>query len=216
MKSIIFIHGFLSSSLSMKYLAKYFDKNYNVYFFDYNSREYDDNTLKNLHLLISSITNNEIFIVAHSMGGLVIKNYLNTSYFDKRAVKVITIATPHNTSLCAQFIYSKFPKFFGNAKNSGLLTFLNSWNTSISLGCIAGLDKWRINANFFLIYLMLFKNKKQPNDGTIFIDEAFDKNSSDNIILPASHTGLLFNKKTAIQIENFLINNAFNFEEKTL
>lgn len=216
MKSIVFIHGFLSSSISMKYLANYFNKNYKIYFFDYNSREYDYHTLEQLHLFISSLPENEIFIVAHSMGGLVTKNYLNTSFFDKKISKVITIATPHNTSLCAQFIFSKFPKFLGHAKDSGLLTSLNSWNKSITLGCIAGLDKWRINANFFLIYLMIFRNKREPNDGTIFIHEALDSFSLDNIIIPASHTGLLFNNRTITHIENFLTHNTFNFEQKIL
>lgn len=225
-KAVVVLHGFMNKSFIMKYLGfKLNSSEYKVYYFGYNTRKYSDKTLMDLDKFISSLKESEVYLVGHSMGGLVIRNYLHSEsprpegldfslLTDKecqsyniisKIMAVVTIASPHYESITAHNVKKKFRGFLGNAGESGLTKELNEWSSEIPVGCIAGVNSSKISKNLFLF----FSDKKSLNDGTIFIEEALLKNSKDSIILKGSHTGLLFKKEVAMQTLYFLNNLKF-------
>lgn len=210
-KAVVVIHGFMNKSFIMKYLGfKFKSSEYKVYYFSYNARKYSDKTLNELDKLIASLKESEVYLVGHSMGGLVIRNYLHNKECQSHNVidkvkAVVTIASPHYESLTAHNIKKYFKSFLGNAGESGLTKELEHWSSEIPIGCIAGINSSKLNANFFLY----FSDKKLPSDGTVFIEEALLKNSKDSIVLKGSHTGLLFKKEVAMQTLYFLNNLQF-------
>lgn len=213
-KALLLIHGLFTNELVMKYLEKKFvDKNYKVYQFNYNSFKYSEKTLKAFHnylCYIKSENVKEISIIGHSLGGLLARNYIHT--FNDYPVEIkslVTIGTPHNQSQCAQNVMNSiFKNFLGSSGDSGLTIRLSPWTSSIPLGCIAGKHTSVIGANFFL----LNKRNLGDNDGTVFVEEAILENCQDNIVLPGSHTGLLFKPYVFEQCLNFVEKNKFNKE----
>lgn len=208
-KAVVLIHGFMNNSLVMRYLGSKINvEEYNVYYFDYKTRKYSEKTLDNLNVIIEKIEESEIYLVGHSMGGLVIRNYINNAKFKDNLFKikrVVTVATPHNQSITAHKINKTFKGFLGTAGEAGLTKEVSEWNKSIPLGCIAGVYKSKWNANLFLV----FNNVQTPSDGTVFLNEAILENCNDSIVIEGSHTGLLFQKNVAKQIVNYLNNGKF-------
>lgn len=213
-KAIVLIHGLLANGVTMKYLEKDMkNAGYDVYIFNYNSINYSSNTISQLHALLNAIKNEQIFLVGHSMGGLIARNYVHSNHLkDINKIKgIITIATPHNQSLAAHAVSkSIFGKFFGTAGMSGLTKQMPEWNIDIPIGCIAGHSTSKLSLNLFI----LLTKKKGSHDGTVFIDEAILEKCSDSIVIQASHTGLLFKKEVSSQCLYFLENNKFLKEEK--
>lgn len=211
-KTVILIHGFMSGAYMMRYMETQIIKaGYEVYKFNYKSNKYTVNTLNELHKLIETLEGREIFLIGHSMGGLVARNYLHYYEYNKvpnnSTIKaLITIATPHNQSLSAHAISnSMFKKLFGTAGDSGLTKEIPEWNTDIPIGCIAGKSTSKLSANLFLPK----HNKEEINDGTIFLTEALLANCNDKIIIQGSHTGLIFKKEVATQCLYFLEHKEF-------
>lgn len=209
-KAIVLIHGLMTNSFIMRYVEKeMLNAGYKVYKFDYKSHKYSLNTLNDLHTLIASIKEDQIYLIGHSMGGLIARNYVSHYQHTTQnsTIKgVVTIATPHNQSLSAhRFEKSIFKKLFGTAGDSGLTKELPGWNTDIPIGCIAGLSNSILSANLF----MVLTKKKAPSDGTVFLDEAILNNCTDQGILNGSHTGLLFKKELVNQCIHFIEKNRF-------
>lgn len=209
-KAVVLLHGFMNNSLVMTYLgSKISAEGYKVYHFNYRTRHYSEKTLEDLDNLISKVSENEIYLVGHSMGGLVIRNYVHQKKFKDKMSKikgVVTVATPHNQSLTAHKINKTLKGFLGTAGDAGLTKDIGKWTSAIPIGCIAGLYKAKWNANLFLI----FHKMKKPNDGTVFLEEAIVENCHDSVIIEGSHTGLLFQKNVAKQIINYLENAKFD------
>lgn len=211
-KTVILLHGFMSNAYMMKYMEKQIIKaGYDVHSFNYKSNKYTENTLIELHKLIESLENKEIYLIGHSMGGLVARNYLHHYEYNKipsnsKIKALITIATPHNQSLSAHAISkSIFKKIFGTAGDSGLTKILPEWKTDIPIGCIAGISTSKLSKNLFLPK----HTKEQINDGTIFLNEALLDNCNDKVIIKGSHTGLILKKEVVSQCIYFLKNLKF-------
>lgn len=205
-KAIILLHGFMNNALVMTYLgANFKSKGYKVYHFNYNTRHYCEETLNKLDQLVSSLKESQLYLVGHSMGGLVIRNYLhdtkykaNTNYHKIKAV--VTIASPHYQSVTAHNINKTLKGLLGTAGEVGLTRKLEEWHCGIAVGCMAGVYSSKLNANFFL----LLNKNKSPSDGTVYVEEAILKTCTDSINIEGSHTGLLFKKEVANQVIHFL------------
>lgn len=208
-KAVVLIHGLLARSYVMRFMKKQMiAAGYEVYVFDYVSRRYSDNTLNDLHNLISTVKEKEVYLVGHSMGGLVGRNYLHQ--YENNIKALITIATPHNQSICAHNAHKRFKRFLGTAGNSGLITQIPEWSANAAIGCIAGKSRAILYKNFFLI----FHKNKSESDGTVYLKEAILDNCHDSIIVKGAHTALLFNKEVVNQCIHFIQNQSFNKQEK--
>lgn len=212
-KAVVLIHGLMTNAFIMRTLRRHMrTANFNVYLFGYKSHRYSAQTLSDLHALVQTIGDDEIYFVGHSMGGLVARNYMST-YSNPQFRGLVTIATPHNQSLSAHALsQSVFRRFIGTAGDSGLTKDLPTWVGTVPMGCIAGLSTSRLSNNLFL----LLTRRKAPSDGTVFLDEAIAVNCGDHIAMNGSHTGLLFKKEVARQCIHFFENNKFASVAQTI
>lgn len=208
-KKVVLLHGLMTNSLIMKFIEKKLtDEGHQVYQFDYQSVKYSEKTLDKLHeFLQNTIHEGDVYFIAHSMGGLVLRNYFHHYKDEIKSITikgVITIATPHKQSVCAHNIVKlKLGRFLGTSILSGLTIDAPEWQKHIPIGCIAGLSASKLTANFFVFF------DSRQGDGTVFLEEAILDNCHDKVIIPGSHTGLLFKPEVVNQCLHFLEFNQF-------
>lgn len=75
-------------------IVEYLDQNYNLKVFTYDWRLSNEQTVQKLEQTITNTGASKVYIVAHSMGGLVANRYITKGNASKIA-KLVTIATPY-------------------------------------------------------------------------------------------------------------------------
>ena len=206
---VILIHGLHMHAWAMRPLAKKLTKlGYECHRFGYFSVAHNlANHSRRLHRWL---TKHEkagvpIYLVGHSLGGLVIRDFLQR-YPQWQITCCVTLGTPHNGSISANNIVKILPKFVGRSYLQGLDGNVPALKDTVQLGSIAGVRSVGLGK------VVLPRNRElaklephlQPNDGTVFVHETQLAAAKDHIIVNASHTGLLINDEVAIQIHHFL------------
>jgi hypothetical protein len=203
--SILFIHGLFMNGMDMSLLRYRFKKSgYNTFQFSYKSTQHTP--LENAHKLsefICSIQSGKIHVVCHSLGGLVLRHYLNL-YPAKNLGNIVMLGTPNKASIFAyKLLELKIgKKLLGKSIVNGLTGKLPKWDNKYKLGIIAG--------NFRLVYRLISPIIKSANDGIVSVEETKLDGSIDHITLKLSHTfGLLFSIKAFQQTKYFLEHSSF-------
>lgn len=147
-----------------------------------------------------------ISFVGFSMGGLILRAYLN-KYKLPNLAKVIMIATPNKGSEVADFLKENklYKKFFGpagrqlttNQKNHPTLF----GETYYECGIIAG------NLPLDFCYPIMRKN---PNDGKVSVNSTKIYNMKDHIVIKATHWYMPKSRKVWKQVLHFLRYSKFN------
>lgn len=210
---VILLHGLHMHAWAMKPLANYLKKQqFSTYCFGYYSMWQDlPSHSKRLNQWLSQhfSMDTPLYLVGHSLGGLVIRDFLHR-YPDWQVQRCVTLGTPHNGSLSADTTMKLIPSFIGRSYVAGLDGNVPVLRDDVPLGSIAG------NFSAGLGRLVLPKNpiKKQlsnnpflesnDNDGTVYVYETWLDNLADHCLLPVSHTGMLVNSQVAKQVEHFL------------
>lgn len=143
--------------------------------------------------------------VGHSMGGLIIEDYLQQHRPDNLGY-VVMIGTPHHGSEMADALYQQawYQWLFGPAGQE-LTTFARQkwagYKADYPLGSIAGTRHpfyWPANQYFY-----------GPHDGRVSVSSTQILGMQDHICLPCDHTTLPFMPKTSHQVSAFLKNGFF-------
>jgi len=206
MKEVIIVHGFLMNSLVMKVIGKRFKaKGWKVHYFNYDSTFFEkETTLSELKKLVDNIKGDDLYFVGHSMGGLVIRQFIhdNPSVRHKR---VVTLGTPHNKSTFANLVSeSLLNELFGINGEAGLIADLKEWDSETEIGSIAGSKPFGLFSVFsFLAPKKTEKEHLLPHDGTILVKETQLEGQEDHIVLNVSHTGLVYSKEAFEQTIHF-------------
>lgn len=201
MKTVILIHGLFMNPLCFFFMKKELTKNenLNIQTFQYDSVSFNDNVLTNLHNLIEKVSNNdEITILAHSMGGLVTRLYLN-KYKPERKIKVITLGTPHQGSLVAKKINRIFllGSILGSATEAGLTKEIPDWDGNYPLISIAGVKNFGITG-------ILAPENEDLSDGTVFLKETILPKGEHLIFNDCHHFELLTSKNAISKIKELI------------
>lgn len=216
-KSLILVHGLFMNKAVMLYMSKQFSKmGYKVHIFGYTTTRYSESTLKDLVKLIKSIPHEDsLYLIGHSMGGLIIRNtfqkYYNKLNFPFKDIAIVTIGTPHYGSHLGTFLHNSFiKKIFGSSGQAGILkhVILDPWNININIGCIAGTHHLGLN-HIFSKYIFNKTKLNTKSDGTVFVEEAILENCTDSIIIKGHHTGLIYSKEVVQLCDNFFKNQKF-------
>lgn len=205
-QSIILIHGLFMNSLVMKFMESQFKNlGYHVYQFPYRTIRYSDATLEDLDSLVRTIHSDKLYIVGHSMGGLVARIYIDKYHHKShKDISVVTVGTPHHTSRLGKYLHNSIiGRMFGSSGRSGIVSKLPAWNNKVPMGCIAGVFPVGLNSVFKGV------GHTALSDGTVFLDEAIIDNCSDSVVLKSSHTGLIYNKDVVSQCHHFFQNKRF-------
>lgn len=205
--AVVFVHGLFMHPVVMKYLEHELKKcSFKTYQFGYKSRHYNNGTLEKLLSLVKEIKERKCCFVGHSMGGLVLKNFLikNRDFLKEKFedLKFLTLGTPHKGSTVARFIgKTKLRFFLGSSGESGLIKEAPDWSLKeFKFGCICGTKA--------LGLLRVFG--AQPSDGIVFFEESKDEFADDIVSMKVSHTTMLYSKRVAHQIVFFARHGQFD------
>lgn len=145
----------------------------------------------------------EMHFVGHSLGGIVILRALEMAT-DLPPGRAVLLGTPLQGSRAALGV-SRLP--FGKT----MLGFAvqeecveptpREWKGSREVGVIAGSMGMGLGR--------LFANLNTDHDGTVLVEETRLPGSKDHIVLPTSHTGMLFSAEVAEQAACFLRDGKF-------
>lgn len=206
-KLIILIHGLFMNKFSMKYFEYQFKKlGYQVEIFHYSTYWFSENiTFQKLRHVIEKYEGYKIYLIGHSMGGLIARAYIQNYHYHQKIHKIITIGTPHYGSAIAKYLYhTSFRFILGKSGNLGLVKELPAWNEYCEIGCIAGISNIGIHSFF-----KKFHKKDGLNDGNVLVEEALLKNSTDNTTVKSSHSKLIFSKKVIEKCHQFIEKSRF-------
>jgi pimeloyl-ACP methyl ester carboxylesterase len=149
----------------------------------------------------------QLHFVGHSLGGLVILRALQVTA-DLPPGRAVLLGTPLQGSRAAQGMARLLP--FGKAllgaaiREECIEWSPRQWSGPRDIGVIAGSMGFGLGR--------LFAQFDADHDGTVMVAETRLPGAKDHIVLPTSHTGLVFSAEVARQTGYFLRNGMFKRE----
>ena len=156
-----------------------------------------------LGALLAALNAPVIHLAGHSLGGLVILRLL----LDKPDLppgRVVLFGTPYTGSYAARRLvgHAATRWLLGNSYEGGLRGNGPSWQGGRELGVIAGSRSLGLG--------WLAPGLGKPNDGTVAVVETHVPGANAELILPVSHTGMLFSTEVAGAVCRFLHTGQFS------
>jgi len=145
----------------------------------------------------------KINLVGHSLGGIVILHLLH-NFPDLQIDKVVLIGSPVKGSSVARRVYNVplLRPLLGQSVKKGLLGGAPSFTLNRPLGIITGRGKLGVSA---LVY-----PGGEDSDGVVQESETMLENATDRISLPLSHSAMIFSRRCAECVAQFLSTGRFS------
>lgn len=157
-----------------------------------------------LRRYIDTIAAARVHVVAHSLGGLVLR-HAAAQGLPRRFGRAVTMGTPHRSSATAQLL-ARFPsgrQLLDRSLERGLLgDDLPPWPLALELGSVAGMLPIGLGR--------LLPGLPQPNDGTVAVEETRLEGMTDHVVIPVSHATMLIRPAVARQVIHFLRHGRFD------
>lgn len=153
-----------------------------------------------------------INLVGHSLGGLVMRQFLATYGSHWQVHRCVSLATPHVGSTCANYAHRLFSPLVGRAYPNALDGSCVGLPSGVAFGAIAGTQSLGLGKPVLAYHSRrqgLDDNARQ-NDGTVYLSETYLPNLTDYLILPVSHTGMLTSSVVAREVVHFLEQGRFS------
>lgn len=186
--------------LEMRYLGYQLQKlGFQVHYLSYQSvLKTTEENAKSLHNQISALQLDNLHIVAHSLGGLIVMHLLD-QFADIPKGRVVMLGAPINGSWIAK--QTKDWPVFSSLLASSMPNALSGenipeWNTARDWGMIAGTKNQGIG--------LIAGGLPNAGDGTVMLEETTHSKQKAHTTVNHSHTGLLFSSKVAALTANFL------------
>ena len=145
-----------------------------------------------------------LHFVGHSLGGIVIYRYLEQTN-DVAPGRAVFLGSPLQGCVSAKgFARLPFVKpLLGHAVNEDVVDCgPRTWSGRREVGVIAG--------SLGLGLGRFFSNLTGDHDGSILVEETKLPGAADHIVLPVSHTGMVFSAPVAEQTAHFLQHGKFS------
>lgn len=196
---VVLVHGLWMNGWDMCLLRLRLEHaGYDVRRFSYRSmRSTPLENAMDLNDYIQTLGAPMLHLVAHSLGGLVVRHLFH-EYPRQGPGRVVTLGTPHQPSSTARTL-SEFPltrELLGKSTVNGLLGNTPPWNSDHEIGSIAGSFRFGLG--------IIIPGVISPGDGTVAVSETHLEGMKDHTVVHASHTGLLLSKRAANQVIHFL------------
>ncbi len=141
--------------------------------------------------------------VGHSLGGLVIREFLQTHPGFPQC-RVVALGTPFKGSRVARnlgrFPFSRW--IIGKNRESPLTAGVQNWPQWHALGVIAGTRPLGVGRTVCRF--------SEPNDGTVAVSETKVEGMQSHRCYPTTHTGLVFFRPVANEVCAFLKSGEFS------
>lgn len=211
-RKIILIHGYNKKSKDMKVLKNNLEKfGYEGVLVDlpltFKEIEHSTNILESIiSEMIQNIESDEkIYLVGHSTGGLIIRHVLTTTKYLDRIDKCVLIATPNNGSELADIagriikILTSIFKTLRSLQSENIKALNLKDDYGIEIGAIAGNKQ----------NLFLGKFLTGENDGRVTINSVKFDGLKDFVELPYGHKDIHYQLETVELIDVFLKSGRF-------
>ena len=201
---VVLVHGLWMNRYVMAYLARQIRRaGYDAVAFSYPSalQPFEKNVAA-LATFVRARSSARIHFVAHSLGGVLILSAL-PRLSDLDLGRAVLLGAPIGGSVGAtQFMHHAFGRFCVGATQK-------LWQSFPALSC-AGQQEIGVIAGTRRIGLgRFFTALPGLNDGVVCVEETRIAGLADHIVLPVSHTGMLFARAIAEQTERFLRTGSF-------
>ncbi|MGH8262658.1 MAG: esterase/lipase family protein [Steroidobacteraceae bacterium] len=147
---------------------------------------------------VGALRAERLHFVGHSLGGLIVMRYLAEA-LDLPPGRAVLLGAPVVRSRAAERLAETT---LGRAMlgPTGVEELAHeqgrTWSGTREIGCIAG------NSRFGLGHVI--GRIEDENDGSVGVDETRLAGARDHLVLPVSHTGMLFSVEVAHQVGQFL------------
>ncbi len=196
---VVLVHGLWMNRYVMRPLAQRLRREgYDVVAFGYASvlRPFEQHVAR-FSEYVRACSSTRVHFVAHSMGGVLALSALS-HLSDVDIGRAVLLGAPLRGSIGAtQFMRHAFGRFCVGA--SGEL-----WQSFPALRCEARVEVGVIAGTRRIGLGRFFTDLPGPNDGVVTVDETRIAGLADHIVLPLSHTGMLFARSAAGQTVRFL------------
>jgi pimeloyl-ACP methyl ester carboxylesterase len=198
---LVFVHGLWLSGFEFTWLRRelrrWLPGESTVFKYPSVSSTVSDNS-EALRQFLQGIAADELDIIAHSLGGLVVLKCFERELALPRG-RVVLLGSPVRGSQAARGL-ARLPlgtRIMGAGVEESLLqTQERRWKGGRELGVIAGSLSFGLGK--------VVGQFSGQNDGTILVEETELPGAADRIVIEASHTGMLFSPQIARQIAAFL------------
>lgn len=207
---VVVVHGLARSDNAMWLMEKRLAaEGYDICLLDYKTIGQDNNTLftDTEAQIDECLGEQKTHFVGHSLGGLVIKNYLNNPVNKSKVNimgEVVFAGTPNHGSELADALKDHYLMAIGGEVTRSLMTGIDTMgdklgNNTVPVGVIAGRKGIAVTEKYF----------SDENDGVVSVESTKLTNMKDFIVLDVSHSAMRYNKEVALQILHYLENGAF-------
>ncbi|MEZ8102658.1 esterase/lipase family protein [Vibrio bivalvicida] len=201
---IIILHGLYMHGMVMQPLShKLREFGYRTKILSYNSVAIDE---QQVFSAIDSALSDAMpnILVGHSLGGLIIKHYLQSRQPSENVVShVVTIGSPmQGASIVTRIQELGMSAILGNSPSFGLAQHEGDWSFPQKLGCIAGTLPLGARA-------LLLMDSKMVSDGTVTVEETKIEGMTDHTEIKSSHTSLIYSSIVPGQVHHFVQNSCF-------
>ena len=201
-EAVMLLHGLWLNRLAMQFLAsKLQGAGFSAHTFGYPSM--DEGLSENaagLAKAIAALPEGRIHLVGHSLGGLVILRYLQDAT-DGRLGRAVLLGSPVAGSQAGARVAAHELGRPLLGRSAAIWETPPTWTLRGEVGMIAGSDQFGL--------AHLFVSLPGDNDGVVTIEETRMPGLADHIVLPVSHSGMLFSSDVAAQIASFLRDGKF-------
>ncbi|NRB38610.1 MAG: alpha/beta fold hydrolase [Pseudomonadales bacterium] len=201
---VILLHGLARGHGSMQEIQNSLEhQGYKVVNYDYPSTAFTIETLAETTIpdaLSFCPADHRIHFVTHSMGGILLRQYLSQHKI-KKLGRVVMLAPPNHGSEVADKLHN-FPGYelihgpAGHQLGTDKASVPNKLGpANFEVGIIAG---------SYTVNLILSTMLPKPNDGKVSVASTRLKGMKDHIIMPVTHTFMMSNDKVVFQVQHFL------------
>jgi pimeloyl-ACP methyl ester carboxylesterase len=196
-ETVMLLHGLWLNRLAMQFLAaKLHSAGFTAHTFGYPSMEEGlAENAASLAKAIQALPEGRIHLLGHSLGGLVILRYLQDAS-DGRLGRTVLLGSPVAGSQAGARVAAHDLGRPLLGQSAALWETPQTWTLRGDVGMIAGNDPFGL--------AHLFVSLPGDNDGVVTIEETRIAGLADHIVLPVSHSGMLFSGDVATQAANFL------------
>jgi pimeloyl-ACP methyl ester carboxylesterase len=203
-RDVVLLHGLWFRADFMTLLARRLRAaGFAVHLFNYRSTSTPlERSARRLDLFLQRQLPGGAHLVGHSLGGVLIAHTLSHSGWAAPG-RMLFMGSPLQGSTVAKRVlgWPGAPRLLGHARQP-LGQPLDSWPEGREAGMIAGdlaLGLGRVTGRL-----------PGPNDGTVCVDETRHPGLSDHLVLPVTHTGMIYSPLVARQAAAFLHNGRFD------